>query len=60
VFIVPLRWLGEGCEWKRVNRLDCYGCGAKIGCWGQASCGCGAKGVSGVLVNLSRVDKSGS
>ena len=61
VFMVPPSWLGHSqvAEWSGVHRLDCYGCGAKIGCWGEASCGCGAKGDRGVCINLNRVDKGG-
>jgi len=62
VVIVPPIWLvhtGQE-DWNRCNRLDCYGCGTKVGCWGVASCGCGAKGGRGVVLILSKVDRIGN
>jgi len=61
VVVIPPWWL-EQCgihDWYRTNKLECYGCGSKVGCWGLASCGCGARGGRGVVLNLNRVDKSG-
>ena len=60
VVVVPPIWLEQAGihEWYKTNKLDCYGCGAKVGCWGVASCGCGVRGGRGVVLNLNRVDRS--
>jgi len=61
VIVVPPWWLEQSGihDWYMPNKLQCYGCGTKVGCWGLASCGCGARGGRGVVLNLNRVDKSG-
>ena len=42
--------------WDRVSKLECKYCKHKIGNWGLASCGCGARGGRGIWLNSSKVD----
>ena len=55
-FLTDLSLLTEAWAWHRVNKLDCKYCSNKIGNWGLASCGCGAKGGRGIWLNSSKVD----
>ena len=62
VFIVPPTWLGnmDISNWRGLSRLDCYGCGAKIGGWGRHGVGVGRRvgvGSCSTLVKLTRVDR---
>ena len=61
VFVVDTSLLPEDLRlqeenWRQANRLQCRHCSSKIGNWGLASCGCGAKGGRGIWLNLTKVD----